>query len=61
MAYVLQRHEDGAFVAPRGSPASYTQDLRKARKYTTKEEAEKDRCVGNESVLTVEQAAGVYR
>ena len=40
--YVLQRVEDGKFVARSGSKDSYTRDLQKAQVYTTKESAEKN-------------------
>jgi hypothetical protein len=53
--YVLMR-TDGAFVAREGSQSSYTKDLRKARRFPTKEAAERDRCVENERILTMDQA-----
>ena len=50
--YVLVR-SDGAFVNQPGSDSSYTRDLQRARVFSTKEQAEKDRCVENESVRSV--------
>lgn len=47
--FVIVR-SDGAFVAPSGSPSSYTWDFLKARRYPTREAAERDRCPGNETV-----------
>lgn len=51
--YVLQR-TDGAYVARSGSASSYTRVLQNARVYTTREAAEGDRCVDNESVRSVD-------
>ena len=55
--YVLRLNEGartGWYVAPAGSERSYVKDLRKARRYKTREAAEKDRCEGNERVSTIE-------
>jgi hypothetical protein len=57
-SYVLKRNEDGAYVAPPGQRGSYTRRLENARKFRTREEAERNAC-GNEYVETLEQAAGV--
>ncbi len=54
--YVLQRIDDGAFVAPGGRKSSYTRDLREALKFYYLAEAERNAC-GNERVLTLEAAA----
>jgi len=48
MKYVLVR-EDGAYVAPSGSSASYTRALQNARTFPTREAAERERC-GNERI-----------
>lgn len=56
MKYVLQRREDGAFVAPGGRKSSYTKDLREALKFYDRREADRNAC-GNERVLTLEEAA----
>lgn len=53
MGYVLRR-TDGKFVTPSGSEHSYTSDLMKARIYPTRDAADTDRCVENESVVPVE-------
>jgi hypothetical protein len=45
---------DGMFVAPRGSSHSYVQDLRRARRFATREDAEHDRCPGNEYISTID-------
>lgn len=56
MAYVLQRTDDGAYVAPSGGAAAYTRLLQNARTFATREAAERDRCVENERVLSLEEA-----
>ena len=57
--YVLVRTDQGGgYVAPPGSDKSYTQDLTRARIFKTKEEAEQDRCVGNEVIMEVAQCLG---
>lgn len=53
MSYVLIRNEDGAYVAPSGSPSSYTRKLENARTYATREAAEGDAC-GNERAVNVD-------
>lgn len=50
--YVIVR-TDGKFVAPPGQAKSYTDKLQHARTFPTREEAEKERCPGNESVRSV--------
>jgi len=50
--YVLKRIEDGKFVSKPGSKWSYTFDLKKARIFSSKENAERDKC-GNEIVVSV--------
>jgi len=52
--YVLKRNEDGKFVALPGSKKSYTSNLRDARQFVTREEAECDRC-GNERIVNTEE------
>ena len=52
--YVLRRTDQGGgWVTPAGSHRAYTHSLLKARIYNTKQEAESDRCVGNEVVEDV--------
>lgn len=48
--FVLIRHGDGAMVADmrKGGSSSYTTNIRRAKLYTTKEDAVGDSC-GNES------------
>jgi hypothetical protein len=58
MIFVVKRVPDGAYVADMGKSGtggSYTSRLQKAKTFGSKEEAEKDRCVGNEIVVSVEE------
>ena len=49
--YYLKRVEDGAFVSDgRLTTASYTRNIDCAKKYKTREEAERDKC-GNEIIV----------
>jgi hypothetical protein len=58
--YVIKRN-DGAYVTPPGSFRSYTQRIQDARVFQSKETAEKERCPGNESVVTIEnELRGLY-
>lgn len=50
--YVIQRQDDGKFVAPPGEH-SYTSDLRKAITFREREHAERE-CCGNERVVSVD-------
>lgn len=62
MSFVLQRTDQGGgYVTPPGSHKSYTHDLTKARIYPTREEADRDRCKGNEIVVPVDQLLGGHR
>lgn len=50
--YVIKRTDHGGgYVAKPGSRSSYTRDFAKARRYPTKEEAERDLCKENEIIL----------
>ena len=56
MYYVLRRtNQGGGWVSKMGSLYSYTHALQRARLFYTKEEAERQRCKGNEVVETLEQ------
>ncbi len=50
--YVIQRKEDGAFVARRGSEHSYTRRLQNARVFIWHDDALQEAC-GNERVLSL--------
>lgn len=55
--YVLRRTSDGRFVADMSKSRdgqSYTRDLLQARIFGTKEQADRDRCRGNEVAVRVE-------
>ncbi len=51
--YVIRR-EDGQYVTRTGSEHSYTRKLEKARTFTTRADAERERCPENERVCSVE-------
>lgn len=54
MKYLLRRTDQGGgYVAPPGSAKSYTKSRDKARRFNTREEAERDRCPGNEVIEEV--------
>lgn len=55
--YVIVR-SDGAYVAPPGERSSYTRSLERARKFATAEQAERERCPGNERVAPVAEFLG---
>lgn len=57
--YILKR-SDGAYVADitKSNGASYTNKLQHARVFATREAAEKDRCPGNEYVVTLAEEMG---
>lgn len=52
--YVLRR-TDGKYVARSGSEHSYTRKLEDAQVFKTYDEAERNRCIENETVCAVEQ------
>lgn len=53
-SYVIIR-QDGAYVSDgRLSSSSYTTTLQRARRYASREAAERDLCPGNERIATVE-------
>lgn len=59
MTYVIRRADQGGgWVADQRKRAggSYTWRLQDARVFATKEEAERERCPGNEGIQTVEEA-----
>jgi hypothetical protein len=59
--YVIQRTTDGAYVAPSGSKGSYTHSLQGARTWYTAEAAERERCPGNEVVVSVDSQLQAVR
>jgi len=52
--YVLRRTTDGAYVARPGSSSSYCRALQDARTFSTREAAERERCVGNEVIVELD-------
>jgi len=51
--YIIKR-SDGAYVSRPGSTSSYTRRIEEAQKFMSREEAEQNRCPGNEYVLSVD-------
>jgi hypothetical protein len=51
--YVLQ-HTNGKFVAAPGGNHSYTNDIRQARRFPTRDAAQRDRCVESETIVSLE-------
>lgn len=51
--YVLKKI-GGLYVTKAGSKNSYTTSFEKARKFSTKEEAENNRCIENENIVEVD-------
>jgi len=49
--WVLKHNETGKYVSRPGCKRSYTNDLDMARRFKSAEEAEKERCVGSETVI----------
>lgn len=57
MPYVIKRTPDGRYVADMTKSktgSSYTPDLRQARLYSTRDQANNDRCPGNEYICDVQ-------
>lgn len=52
MAWFLRRVEDGRYVTPPGQAKSYTADVMRARRFPTREAAEREAC-GNERAQEV--------
>ena len=51
---IKRTDQGGGYVARPGQFSSYTKDIKAARIFKTKEEAEKERCVGNEVIIPFE-------
>lgn len=47
------RRDDGLYVAKTGSDYVYTKRLENAKVFSTREEADKNRCIDNEMVVDV--------
>jgi hypothetical protein len=55
MMFVIQHDETGKYVSRPGSLRSYTNRLEEARVFRTREGAEKERCVENETLVDLHQ------
>jgi hypothetical protein len=51
--FIIQHNGTGKYVACPGSLRSYTNRLEEARVFRTRESAEKERCVENETLVDV--------
>lgn len=52
--YVLKRiDQGGGYVARPGSKSSYTRSIEHAQKFSTREQAENNRCKGNEVIIPI--------
>lgn len=59
--YVIKRTDQGGgYVAVAGNRCSYTKSVRQMRKFRTADEAEANRCPGNEVVVPLNHVIGVY-
>lgn len=59
MMHVIKRTDQGGgYLCPAGSAKAYTHNIRKARIFHSREEADADRCKGNEIVLSVDSQLG---
>ena len=60
MTYILRRTDQGGgYVAPSGSPSSYTRDPLRAKRYPTKEAAIADSCPENEVPVNLQKLANL--
>ena len=62
--FLIQRRADGKYVSPpglRGLRHSYTARIDLARVYQTKEEAERDLCPENETIVSVVSVPDLFR
>jgi len=62
MAYLIQRTDQGGgYVARPGSQSSYTRNVLAARRFATREEAEAQRCPGNERIVSLDDIIDATR
>jgi hypothetical protein len=52
---LLRTDQDYGYVTEDGEPDAYTGDIRKAKRFATREDAEADRCPDNEVIAKVEE------
>lgn len=54
--FVIKRTDQGrGYLAPAGSHHSYTHSLENARTFSTREQADAERCHGNEIVVPISE------
>ena len=54
MEYVIKRTDDGLYVADGSIEQSFTNDIRQAARFATRDLADAARCKGNEAVFSLE-------
>ena len=57
--YVIKRvDQGGGYVSKSGSSSSYTRNIRQMEKFETYEDADNNRCKGNEIVVSLDHLTG---
>jgi hypothetical protein len=59
MKLLIKSTEGRGYVAPSGSHKSYTKDIKAARKFNSREEAERELCVESERIVDAYEEAGL--
>jgi len=58
--YAIKRTDQGGgYVAPAGSRNSYTKNVKNAQIYRDKEDAERNRCLGNEVIVNLGEVENI--
>ena len=58
--YAIKRTDQGGgYVAPAGSHKSYTKNVRNAQLFTNREDAERNRCPGNEVIVDLGEVENI--
>lgn len=58
MPYLIKSTEGRGYVTPSGSHKAYTKNIREARKFPTREAAQRELCEGNERIVDGYTEAG---
>jgi hypothetical protein len=61
MTYIIKRNDTGVYVSVPGSEHSYTPDLRRAWKLSSEEEAKRNCCIENETIVLLERELDQFR
>lgn len=58
--YAIKRTDQGGgYVAPTGSRNSYTKNIHKAQLFNDKDDAERNRCPGNEIIIDLGEVENI--